>query len=586
MVERFVAWIDENPVQLGHTERTRARVQHAGVALLAVVGGAYLVLFLIQGLPVASLTLVVAIPCAIAGLLLLTRRGRVTAGGVVISLAIFIIIAVTLVARGGMPSNAAAWLLVAPMMSFSMVGARHGVQSAVAAALFYAALWTVQQLGVPMPAGLPPAVVEWMPPVDYTGIALMFLALLWVQEGMWDGIVARLDGANHELQAEITVRQSAEGSAQRAAETRYRFLATMSHEIRTPLNGVLGLTEVLLHGDLDPEQRQLTSTMQSSGELLRSILDDVLDFSKIDSGRLDLELQPVNLRQICTDLGRLWHGPAAERGVELKVTIAPRAPTWVRGDPNKLRQILGNLVSNAVKFTEAGHVHVIVPESPDLVVQVEDTGIGLDEAALAHIFEPFRQADQSTARRFGGTGLGLAICRRLAAAMDGELSVQSTLGPGTTFTLRLPLHLEEEPTLVRQAHAELRVQGRVVLVAEDNPVNQTVMRHLLERHGLRVIVSGDGDAAVREWEAHQPDLILMDCQMPICDGYEATRRIRAMGGTVPIVAVTANTMPGDRARSFDAGMDGHIGKPVRPEQLKQALRQWLPRVLRDAVEPA
>ncbi len=577
MWSRLLPWIDAIPEALGPVERARVRVQHLIVLLMQVIGLPYAVTFVLLGMLTSGLVNGIVFLGSIVALLGLTRRGYHRLGGMVISVGFFFTITTALVARGGMTSNSAAWLLLSPVLAFMMAGPRHGIVIGFMAASEFVLFWALETVGVPFETSLDPNLAYLLIPFDYAIIAATISLILWAQAGIWDGVIARLDLANQTLTGEISVREEAEAKALAAAKARYTFLATMSHEIRTPLNGVLGLTEVMLHGELNAEQRELATTVRHSGQLLRALLDDVLDFSKIDSGRLDLESVPLDLRRLCEDIVRLWQGPATERGLDLAVQWEAGAPAWVHGDPTRLRQILGNLVSNAIKFTEAGYVHIRVAACDDrLQIAVADTGQGIPESALDHIFEPFRQADSSTTRKHGGTGLGLAICRRLATALGGELSVRSTLGEGTVFRVSLPLD-EAEPdehhSLLQDG--ELDLTGLRVLVAEDNPVNRMVVRKLLERFDLEVVLAENGEQCVAAWQQVAPDMVLMDCQMPVCDGYEATRRLRALGADMPIVALTANTMPGDRARCLAAGMDDHLGKPIRPDELEAALARWI-----------
>lgn len=574
---RITAWVDKE-AGMDPVTRTRVRVQHLVGLLLVLIGGTYVALFVWLGLIFASWFLAIVIVIAQVGLFGFTRQGRPDIGGRIVSVSVFATITNALIARGGMDSNSAAWLLLVPVLAFLMVGSRHGVLTSVAAAVAFVAIWAAEHFNVAMPPGLPEEVCHWLIILDYPTIALTIAGMLWVQAGVWDRVISQLDQTNHQLIDEVVVRKRAEEAAYESARARSAFLAIMSHEIRTPLNGVLGLTDILMGTTLTNEQRQLTATVRDSGEQLRSLLNDVLDFSKIDSGHLDLEMMPVDLRSLCQAVVALWHGPAREQGLSLTVRFDESIPKWIRSDPTRLRQILGNLVSNAIKFTPSGHVLIHVRGGERLTIDVEDSGIGLEDGAEARIFEPFRQADNTTTRNHGGTGLGLAICRRLTEAMEGTLSVSSVLGQGTTFTLDLPLVILEPVAAPSNTDEALPLEG-CVLVAEDNPVNQMVIRHKLERHGLRVLIAENGDHCVRMWGDRRPDLILMDCQMPVMDGYTATRRIRAIDPLTPIIAVTANTMPGDRKLSLEAGMNGHLGKPIEREELTAVLQQWLPKSL-------
>ncbi len=559
MISRLLRWIDSSAAGQGLVQTARVRGQHVAGLAAVVLGLPFSVFFQAMGVRWAMPLLLPLCALSVASLVFFTRRGRPVLGARLISVCTFFFIALSLVARGGMFSNAAAWLLIAPLFATFLAGPGLGVSSSVATALTYVLVWAAPELGFSLPPPLPPEVLRWMPLIDYPLIALLLGGMLAVQSGLWE---------------------RAEKEALDAAHARYIFLATMSHEIRTPLNGVLGLTELLLDTPLSTEQRELASTVQRSGALLRSVLDDVLDYSKIDSGHLEAESLPLDLHVLCGDLVRLWGGSARERGLELAADFAVDAPRWVMADPNKLKQILGNLVSNALKFTPRGGVYLEVPVAPEgqLLVRVRDTGIGMTSVQLERIFEAFVQGDDSTTRRFGGTGLGLAICRRLGRFLGGEVSVVSVPGQGSTFTLRLPL-VPAAP-LVEATAAPLEavdLHGLRVLVAEDNAVNRLVICRLLEKHGVEVRTAADGEECVQQWKAEPTDLILMDCQMPGCDGYEATRRIRQQGGVLPIIALTANAMAGDRARCLDAGMNEHLGKPIDPSALATVLHTWVPR---------
>ena len=579
-LSRLLAWVDDNPLAPDTITRTRIRAQHLLALLAVVVGLPYVGLFTWFGVWLATWPLFVEILAILLGVWL-TRRGH-RQGGVVVSLSFFLGISTILVARGGMTSNSGVWLLLAPVLSFFMVGPRHGVGIAAGTAAVFAGLWTLETLGVPMPAGMPPQIAYGFILIDYPMVAFIIAVLMWIQAGSWEQLLRSLDESNQRLRAEAIERERAEQEARAAAQARSDFLATMSHEIRTPLNGVLGITELLLSGTLEPEQRELATTVHRSGELLRTVLNDILDYSRVDAGLLEIEDVPVDLLELADDILHLWHGPAEERGLELQIESSPTTPRWVYGDPTRLRQILGNLVSNAVKFTPQGHVRLSLEAESDagaLIFAVEDTGVGIAPESLARIFEPFRQADSSTSRRYGGSGLGLAICRRLADAMQGELEVASILGTGTCFTVRLPLRLADAPAPDEAAdEAPLRadLSGRRVLLAEDNAINRLLVQRLLVPLGVELSIAEDGAACVTLWQADPPELILMDCQMPGVDGYTATRQIRAAGGTLPILALTANTMPGDRARCLEAGMDDHLGKPLRVAELEAALARWLP----------
>ena len=394
-----------------------------------------------------------------------------------------------------------------------------------------------------------------------------------------------------DVTSDVVLRRAKE-AAEESARAKGIFLATMSHELRTPMNGVLGCTQLLKDTSLTDQQRELIETMHRSAEALLTLVNDILDFSKIEAGKMTLEVADVNLRSLICDVTTLTEGLASQKGLTISVQIDPDVPEEFRGDPIRLRQILFNLVGNAIKFTERGRVMVTVSltqertEGSDSVVlqwRVQDTGIGMTPEQQARLFQAYAQADASTARKFGGTGLGLMICHQLVQLMGGAIAVESAIGQGSTFgytTKLLPaIHRDASASSMGMDQRSVGEQVRPlrVLVADDNEINQVVACKFLQKLGCHVEIAHTGREAVEAITRTAYDVVLMDCEMPEMDGYEATRAIRLREeGTpshLPIMALTGHTSDEEAQKCLQAGMDRILTKPVTLTALRTNLQE-------------
>ncbi|MGE0862687.1 MAG: ATP-binding protein [Vicinamibacterales bacterium] len=438
----------------------------------------------------------------------------------------------------------------------------------------------------------PPVIVDLQTPIDQVG------ARLYAGEGchVLDGFIVTRDNCYHGVGTGVTLtRALADQSLARARTTALEaasenqaksvFVANICHEIRTPLNGVLGLAALLLETPLSDDQRELADLLRISGDALLGLVDDVLDYSKLAAGKLRLETVAFDLRGVVRDTTRILSVRAGAKGLSLRYEVDGTIPELVSGDAKRMRQVLLNLGANAVKFTEQGSVTIRVRGSACgsgvlVAFAIEDTGIGIAPEVAGRLFTPYTQADSSTSRQFGGTGLGLAISQQIVESMGGRIELISSHGRGATFSFTLRFEAADRPEMPATARMRATLPGLRILLAEDNPVNELVTTRFLRKLGCSGRSVANGGAAIAALGDDHYDLVLMDCQMPEMDGFEATARIRSgeAGPTcrrIPIIALTANATVDARAACLAAGMDAFLTKPLTLEALRQGLSPWL-----------
>ncbi len=497
-----------------------------------------------------------------------------------------------LLATGGVRGTGAVWVFVYPPMAMFCLGCRWG-------SLWTGAFVLVAGLVLALPSG-------WLP-VNYPAIfsqrwfgALVFVtAVSVVSELLRDRAQRRLEREAEERRRAEEEANTARRQAEQAAAVESRFLAAMSHELRTPLTGLLGLNRVLADGPLDDRQRGLIDTIHRSGEHLLTIIDDVLDLSRLRAGAGEPNRRPFAPSALAAEVCALFSAAARERGLTLALEADPGCPAAVLGDAGRIRQVLDNLVGNAIKFTEAGKVELRIEATAGqdgccpLRWEVSDTGVGIPPEQRVRVFEEFQQGAGPERSPHGGIGLGLAISRRLVESMGGVLELDSRVGRGTRFwfSLRLPraetaIANRPDPRRAQRKPAGVEAatggpaQGARLLVAEDDPTNRLLLQLMLERMGARVELVGDGREAIERTGQSDYDLIVMDCHMPQMDGFRATEAIRRRearrgGRRMPILAVTANVTDENRARCLQCGMDDCLFKPFEPNALERTLRRWL-----------
>jgi len=576
-----------------HESRIVSSAQTA-LILITIVCGFFIIRSITWELYGRVLTNSIAIGFTLSGIYFLRQHGARKIAAILSLLGISTAAGYAAYSSGGITNPAFFWLLILPILG-GMIGARTGAIFGSFCSFVVGIILISIELYYGAPENLTPVDARVVQDLAHQIAQLISFALatffLYQQIEVAE---VRVAGTVNALSDEVDARTDAERHAARASEVKSQFLANMSHEIRTPMNGVLGALSLLENTGLKGRQSEYLDIARSSSNTLMVVINDILDISKIESGSLDIESTPFSLLGLIHDMEQSMSFRASEKEIAFRC-VSDIAQDAVLGDPVRVRQVMDNLVGNAIKFTEHGEVFVrtrLAPVADDdtlcLSFQVKDSGIGISSEQQSLLFIPFSQVEASTTRRFGGTGLGLSICKQLIEALGGEISVVSQLGEGSTFSFSIPLSRSETTvdTSVTELAEKMRETnekrsniGARVLLVEDNQINATIAEAMLLPLGVEVDFAVNGAEAVAKLlEDEDPyQVVFMDCQMPVMDGYTATAEIRKHSqlAELPIIAMTANAMKGDREKCLAAGMNDYITKPIDPEVLARKLGEWL-----------
>ena len=593
-IARLVEWFLPSKLEDANTERyRRAHLVSAFAVTLMSAAIAYAAIYsFILDCNTGSVALILAGSGVFLGAYVLRRNGSVILAGNIIAFNFYWIVTFLAATNGGNGAPSLLWLTAHSLTTLFVTNRKSTAVWTGLNLLTICVFYFLDDLGFDAPQLLEPQMLHRLHFLGLLGLIVVVTLVGFAYEA------ARIRSM-HEMQ----IAYKAKDSAESATRSKSEFLARMSHEIRTPMNGILGMTELLLTTKLGEQQRAFAKTIYASAESLLFVVNDILDFSKIEAGKMELDIVEFNFHEVIGQTVEILSEPARRKGLVLVSDVPSELPAKLSGDPNRLRQVLINLIGNAIKFTQNGTVSVTVTLSEQtasrivLRAEVRDSGIGISAEDQKKIFESFSQVDGSNSRKYGGTGLGLAISKDIIKMMEGEIGVESQQGMGSTFWFTASFGLSSTPSQTNPSSVETGTQdtesvhhsnlpdgrplrGRVLL-AEDNPINQELALLMLEYLGCKVDVAENGIEALELMSKASYSLVLMDCQMPLMDGFQTTQEIRDLDQSqgrprIPIIAVTANALASDRQACLAAGMDDYLSKPFKRSQLEELLNRWLP----------
>ncbi len=577
-------------ISLGGEELRIARSVYTALILLAVAGLVMAAVNFVSGTPLLPWVILGIVLTGAAAPVLHARTRSLFWTSQSITLLAFILLAVCTAFNGGLVSSARAWFGAVLLFTAYVQGARSAAFW-LGAMVLELGVWAVlTRMGISLPNLESPESAALVAPLDY-GISLLLIFLLAKAfHSVFAAYARQLEESKAHLAEQSRQLREAKERAEAATQAKSAMLAAVSHDIRTPMNGVLGMAQLLQDTPLSEDQRDCLHTLRVSAESLVCLLNDLLDLSKIEAGKMEMFPAPFSPTELGQEVCALFRGLASGKGIALEfIPDDGEKSLWAEGDSHRVRQVLSNLVGNAVKYTLKGGVTVRVGRRTDehgragLYYQVKDTGVGMDERMLSRLFRPF-EGEAALQNRFGGTGLGLVISRKLAELMSGGIEVESAQGRGSLFRLWFPTPVvpkppDTMPDLARERVGLLPFEPHVLLV-EDETLSRQVAIRMLQKLGCRITCAENGSEALLKFGTEEFDLVVMDCQMPDMDGYEATRHIRLLEdgrARTPIVALTAEARESDRRKCLAAGMDDHLVKPVRLQALRSVVEYWLRR---------